>query len=195
VSTTRDLAKFVQACLGLIETPIAPLLTESMRPRVAGDMPGRRIGLAWVVETEGQSALIWHNGMTGGYSSYLALQPAKKRGVALVTNHAIGIDALGKSLLLDFVRKESINPSVDVREYLGHYPATPAFGLTVTADGEQLFVQATNQDALKLRRVAGDRFAVQGPNAEVSFTRDDRGEIVGLVLHQGDRETPAKKQP
>jgi CubicO group peptidase (beta-lactamase class C family) len=44
----------------------------------------------WVIDPtpDGTSTVIWHNGATGGYASYLLLVPAKHRAVAVLANTA-----------------------------------------------------------------------------------------------------------
>jgi len=187
VSTTRDLARFVQAYLGLADTPLAPVLAETVRPRVAGEGPSLRIGLAWMIQQRGGSTIVWHNGGTGGYRSFVAFDAAAKRGVVLLTNHTTGLEALGFALVAGQMPeppKAPAAPADGLTEYLGNYPLAPSFVMAVTAEGGQLFLQATNQPRLLLNRVAADRFSVGGVAAEVSFERDAAGKIAALVLHQ-----------
>lgn len=186
-STSRDLARFIQANLGLVETPLTAQLAEIKQPLVAGDMPARQIGLAWQIEQRGQSEVIWHNGGTGGYRSFIAFDPARKVGVVLLTNSVRGLETLGFALIagkMPPAPKPSVSPADSVQEYLGNYPLAPSFVMAVTAEGEQLYLQATNQPRVKLERRAPDHYRVVGVAAEVSFERDAGGKILALLLHQ-----------
>ena len=80
VSTSRDLARFVQANLGLVATPLAAQMAETVKPHAPGDTPAEQNGLAWDLEQRGASLIIWHNGATGGYHSFIAFDPVKKTG-------------------------------------------------------------------------------------------------------------------
>ena len=189
VSTTRDLARYVQANLGLIESPLAGAFADTHRARTSGGTPARQIGLAWMIERRPAGTRIWHNGGTGGYRSYVGFDPEKRTGVVVLTNHARGVEALGESLLAgvplpDTQTRRSAAPDAGLVEYLGNYPLAPSFILTVTAEGKQLFVQGTNQPRLKVDVMAQDRFKAQGVAAEVSFERDATGKVAALVLHQ-----------
>lgn len=89
VSTVDDVARLARALL----RGSAPG-SDSMLP-IDSDTGGgeRRSGMFWVVQP-GQVAgehLVWHNGGTGGYSSFLALLP--ERGRALVVLSASGRQA------------------------------------------------------------------------------------------------------
>ncbi len=188
VSTPRDLARFVQACLRQSDTTLAAVLAETLQPRVPGESRTLRIGLGWMIEQRGESMIVWHNGGTGGFRSFLAFNAAAKRGVVLLTNHTTGLEDLGFALVVGqqpAPPKTPAAPTERLKEYLGNYPLAPSFVMAITADGGQLFLQATNQPRLGLTRVAADRYSVGGAAAEVSFERDTAGKVGGLVLHQG----------
>ncbi len=202
VSTTRELARFLQACLGFVETPLAGVLAETMRPRVPADATsGRRVGLAWMIEKDG---VVWHNGGTGGFRSVVILDPAKRIGVVVLTNHTRGVEALGKVLLEgkeagaagfgDPALHKTVAPAAEaLLGYLGNYPLAPSFVMAVTAEGETLFMQATGQPRLTLKKESEDRFAVVGVEAAVSFERGADGKVTALVLHQGGRDQRAPR--
>ena len=53
--------------------------------------------------------------------------------------------------------------------------------------------QATGQQAFELFAEAPDAFFLKAFDAQLTFTRGLGGAVEGLVLHQGGRETPAKR--
>lgn len=195
VSTTRDLAKFVQACLGFSNTPLAAALTDTMQPRATGEAPGRRIGLAWIVEERNGITIVWHNGGTGGYRAFVGFDPTKRVGVVVLTNHTRGVEPLGFALLAGKTLpaiKPSVAPAAALQPYLGNYPLTPSFTIAITAEGDTLFAQATNQPRLRLRAVTADRYTIEGVVAEISFERGTDGKVAALVLRQNglDQRAP-----
>lgn len=197
VSTTRDMARYVQANLGWVESPLAAALADTHAARSAVGAPTRQIGLAWMIERRGDAMRVWHTGGTGGYRSYVGFDPVAKTGVVVLTNHARGVEALAESLLAekplpDTQAQRSAAPDASLVEYLGNYPLAASFVLTVTADGKQLFLQGTHQPRLKVDALSADRFKAQGVAAEVSFERDTAGKVIALVLHQNgaDRRAP-----
>lgn len=59
-------------------------------------------GLAWLImEDANGEKYAWHNGMTGGFSSFLGFYLDGSRAVVLLNNQAVSIDALGHKLLTD----------------------------------------------------------------------------------------------
>ena len=91
-STAADLATLLRVCLPssagtvLAGTPLDAAIRETVRPRA--DIPSGQIGLAWHVTVRGNRELIWHNGMTGGYSAMIAFDPVRSLGVAALANSA-----------------------------------------------------------------------------------------------------------
>lgn len=77
--------------------------------------------------------------------------------------------------------------------YVGEYEVTPTFKATVFKEGEKLMTQATDQPAFELYPESGDKFFLKVVEAKVTFTRDDKGVVTGLIIHQGGRDMPGKK--
>jgi CubicO group peptidase (beta-lactamase class C family) len=74
-------------------------LTEAERPRRDLGDGKSQIGLNWFTTHAGPVEIVWHNGGTGGYRSYLGLDKAHRRAVVVLTNSANGVDDIGRHLL------------------------------------------------------------------------------------------------
>ena len=95
-STSADLARFLHAGLAAAapaapvgsapDGPLAPAIRATLAPRQP--IPGGDIGLAWHHTRRGGNRIIWHNGMTGGFSAMVALDPDRGLGVAALANSA-----------------------------------------------------------------------------------------------------------
>lgn len=99
-STARDMALFLQACLGQRETPLNASIREGIKPlRVMGEGPGK-VGLNWFSTSGPQPPIYWHNGGTAGFRAYAGFDPAAGVGVAVMTNNADVVpDTLGRVLI------------------------------------------------------------------------------------------------
>ena len=60
-------------------------VARAIRPRRDAGGPAR-VGLCWHVTGEGDRALVWHNGSTGGYHVFFGFRPATKTGVVVLSN-------------------------------------------------------------------------------------------------------------
>ena len=108
-STAADLARFLQALLATPPAPAHPSAAPPVPPAVLEPavlepvvlepairatliprqpIPGGQISLAWHHTRLGDHTVIWHNGMTGGFSAMVAFDPARSLGVAALANTA-----------------------------------------------------------------------------------------------------------
>lgn len=85
-----------------------------------------------------------------------------------------------------------IDPAV-LAGYTGAYQLAPNFILTVTLDGDKLFVQATGQGKIEVEAISQVRFKAKGIEAQIEFKNDAAGKTAALVLYQAGREMEAKK--
>ena len=84
-------------------------------------------------------------------------------------------------------------PEDALAAYVGEYALAPTFIIAITRDGDRLIAQATGQPPIPLVAVSQTRFAAQGVDAQVSFTRSGDGPAERLTLHQGGRDTPGAR--
>jgi D-alanyl-D-alanine-carboxypeptidase/D-alanyl-D-alanine-endopeptidase len=96
-STANDLLDFAAAALGT-PGPLAAAFEMAQRPRHDIN-PRMSIGLNWFTARAGNVAIVWHNGGTGGYRSYLGLDKGGRRAVVVLTNSQNGADDIGRHLL------------------------------------------------------------------------------------------------
>jgi CubicO group peptidase (beta-lactamase class C family) len=103
-STADDLLTFLQQQITPESSPLAGAikLTQSTRKTTKNG----EIGLAWLVVGKDGRTGYFHNGATGGYTSFMAFEPAAKNGVVLLSNTADAfsrdnsLDKLGFDLLI-----------------------------------------------------------------------------------------------
>ena len=86
-STAADLARLLTACLEPDTTSLGSVIRSALAPRapISGN---QEIGLAWHHVLRDGRRVIWHNGMTGGYSAIVAFSPARRAGIAALANGA-----------------------------------------------------------------------------------------------------------
>lgn len=102
-SSVNDLLIFGRAALALNDKqPLTAAFKTAQQPW-RELKSGQKIytGLHWVrmPSPSGDNTLIWHNGQTGGYHSYLGIVPEKKLVVVLLTNVARNADPAAKSII------------------------------------------------------------------------------------------------
>lgn len=93
-STPADLARYAQALL----EGRAPGI-DALVPRWDAEA-GSRVGYAWITDRIDGVEVTWHNGRTGGFSSMLALDRARRAAVVVLANTATSLDELALRILL-----------------------------------------------------------------------------------------------
>lgn len=92
-STAEDAARLVQGVLD----GSAPGASAA-RPSFTRGEDGR-VGYGWLTDEHDGRTLTWHDGGTGGFRSYIALDREAERGVVVLSNTARDVDVLGRRLL------------------------------------------------------------------------------------------------
>jgi serine-type D-Ala-D-Ala carboxypeptidase/endopeptidase len=78
--------------------------------------------------------------------------------------------------------------------YLGQYQLAPNFVLTVTKEGNELFVQATGQPRFQLFPQSDRDYFLKVVDAQITFNTDGQGRATELVLHQNGDHTAKRIQ-
>ena len=80
-----------------------------------------------------------------------------------------------------------------IEQFVGDYALAPGLVLSVTVEGGKLMGQATGQDKIELEKQSDLEFVVSSVSARITFVKDDKGAVTGLVLEQGGQRIEAKK--
>jgi CubicO group peptidase (beta-lactamase class C family) len=100
-STLNDMFTYMEANLGLIDTPLREAMDLTYDPQFHQGSLGD-IGLAWyILELEDGQVVINHGGGTGGYVSYLGFNTSRSTGAIVLLNSKIEGDvyAIGQQMM------------------------------------------------------------------------------------------------
>lgn len=200
-STANDMLAFLKANLDSTGGPLHRALAATHAPRRKTESPSLSVGLGWhILDVEG-TPIVWHNGGTGGFRSFIGLDEARRAGVIVLANSAGDVDDIGFHLLEPrsplaappAAREEVALAPVVLDPYVGVYELAPEFRIAVTKDADALFVQATGQPRFRLYPESETDFFLKDVDAQVTFMRDSSGAVTQLVLHQAGQDTPGRK--
>ena len=98
-STADDMLTFLAANLRPPDTAVGRAVRASHVPRAAlGETA--KIGLHWILTTTRfGSTVVWHNGGTAGYRSFIGFDPDRRIGVVVLSNRSNSVDRIGRHLL------------------------------------------------------------------------------------------------
>ena len=98
-STVNDMLLFLEANIDPWSSPLSEALRSAHARRADMPDPDMGIGLGWIVHDTKDGRMLWHNGGTGGYSSFVGFDPESQVGVVVLSNAAAPVDFLGFRLL------------------------------------------------------------------------------------------------
>ncbi|MCP4677075.1 MAG: serine hydrolase [Deltaproteobacteria bacterium] len=102
-STARDMLKFLTEAMCHKKGKLKEIFEEATTPTMPS--PLGKIGLAWMIsplDKQKSHEVVWHNGGTGGYRSYLGFVKEANVGVVVLSNSQLEVDTLG-SLVLKYL--------------------------------------------------------------------------------------------
>ncbi len=202
-SSTEDMLKFLAANVGAPTSDLERAMRDSHARRNELS-PGMGIGFNWVRREAEADTIVWHNGGTGGFRTFIGFDPGREVGVVVLTNSGHGADDIGFHLLdssFPLAAPPEPTPEREVvavaesilQSYVGEYELAPNFTIVVTHEDEALFVQATGQPRFPVFAASEDTFFLRVVEAEITFTKGEDGAVDGLVLEQGGARQPARK--
>jgi serine-type D-Ala-D-Ala carboxypeptidase/endopeptidase len=202
-SDANDMLTFIAANLGYKQSPLALAMAAMLKVRRPTSQPGMEIALGWHIITANGKEIVWHNGGTGGYRSYMGFDPKARVGVVLLSNAGTpaGVDDIGRHLLDTAVPlmappKEHKQVTVDPKLFdgcVGKYQMAPNFILTITREGDHLFLQATNQPKFEIYPEGDRYYFLKVVDAQITFISDSKGLATELILHQNGMDQHAKR--
>jgi len=196
-STGADMLRYLEANLGLGPAQLVAAMQLAQKPH--HDIgKGEQIGLVWMTRHDKDGEVVWHNGMTGGYTSFMGFTADSKRGVVILTNITRPINDLGFATLLANaplapVKKQIAMTPQRLDTYVGAYQLAPKFFLNVLRQGDQLFAQATGQGSVPIFPSARDAFFARVAGMQIDFRHGKNGKVASLMLHQNGHDILAPK--
>lgn len=195
-ATLDDMVAYVQAHLGQRPSSLDAALAMAMQP--VATQASQAMAMNWILTPLDDRHVHTHEGGTGGFSSYVALDVMRGRGVVVLSDTeqwsvgglgaGLGQHLLDARLPLGGPRQATvIEPVPDdlvLADYAGEYPLAPSFVIAVRTHDDVLHAQATGQDAFALTPAGRDVFAAAAHGIEIHFERDTVGRVIALTLHQ-----------
>lgn len=196
-STAADMLNFLSACAGLTPSPLSAPMASMVAIHKPTGVAGLDIAYAWHMLMRKGDPIIWHNGGTGGYQSFMGYDPKAKLAVVVLSNAStsMGIDDIGRHLLdQELPLTPPPQPHTEVPAdpktfdaFTGRYQLAPTFFMTISREGDKLYAQATGQGRFQIFPEGPDKFFAKVADVQITFSPDS------LTLRQNGRDMPAPR--
>ncbi|MBW8367411.1 MAG: serine hydrolase [Arenimonas sp.] len=156
-ATLDDMVRYVQAQLGQPPLPIVSALALSQQPVVPDGQPP--MAMNWMLDDINGHTWHAHEGGTGGFSSLVAFDRERGRGVVVLSDTALhslgGLGSLGLHLAdasqpLGKPRKAVPAPGELIDALVGEYTLQGGMAMALSRDGDALAIQATGQPRFRM---------------------------------------------
>jgi CubicO group peptidase (beta-lactamase class C family) len=183
--------------------PYAILQSHTVHADVDG---GTHIGLGWF--REDATGSYWHNGGTGGFTSYALFNQEKDYALIVLCNLGPSADTLADKLGEHIEERLRGSPAIALgkpapemvavdakvlESYVGTYELGPGHSLTVTLEDNQLYGQTDGSQKFRMFPQSEKKFFLKVVDAQITFETDDQGKVAGLHLVQNGVEHESKK--
>lgn len=200
-STVTDMLKYLAANLDSTSKPLGTTLAFTHTSRRPTTSPTLTMGLGWHILKSPGGSVVWHNGGTGGYRTFMGFDLTKRVGVVVLSNSAISVDDIGLHVVDSLVplskppveRKEVAIDAALLSRYEGTYQLTPQLQLMVSVENGSLMIAATGQGKVRGRPYGEKDFFVPEAQAELSFVLGDDGKATQVIFRQPGGQMVAKK--
>jgi D-alanyl-D-alanine-carboxypeptidase/D-alanyl-D-alanine-endopeptidase len=202
-STANDLLKFLAANLELTTTPLARAMRLMRTVHHSTDSPDMEVMMGWHLWKRYGVRIVWHNGVTGGYWSFIGFDPEKKIGAVVLSNTRFDNDAIGLHLIdrnwpvekLDPPKpriEREIDPAI-LSRYVGVYRFGPDYTVQVSLEYGRLWVRDTSDKALEMAAEKDNEFFFKTMDVQVTFVTDSAGKATKMILHVNGEDSVGVK--
>ena len=201
-SCAHDLVRFLDAAQGRVETSLTPAFGRLLEVRRQTDSANVVAAAGWFVTAEHSDELVWKDGGTGGYATFVGYSARSGVAAVLLSNSRsyYSATALGRHLVNPGFPAPVLHHPVTVdaatlARLAGRYPVLPSLTLTVFSRDGGLFVAQPGQGETEVFAESETRFFYREVNAQLTFEIGADGKATALVLHQNGRDRRAVRLP
>lgn len=195
-STTGDLYKWSNA---LENYSILSKAQEEMAYTVVKN----NYGYGWAIDSIDGKRRVGHQGGIPGFRTIIDRVPVDDICIVLLSNGSdealqeitgsIFSVLYNKTYELPIERKVIEVTEEKLKEYIGEYEVKPDFHLIVNIQDSHLRIDLPGRPASTLFAEKEDYFFVRNQHIQLQFTRNDKREVVGLILDQDGEKKSCKK--
>jgi CubicO group peptidase (beta-lactamase class C family) len=162
-----------------------------------------KYGYGWQINEFAAHKWIFHTGGIQGFSTVMNRFPDEDMCIVILknidnqtffsANKIVRCVMFGEKYELPIERTvANVNKQI-FKTLLGDYELMPGFVMTIRTEGDKIFAQATNQPRLEIFPESEYKYFSKAVDAQMEFSKDDKGNITTMTLLQGGQKIPGKK--
>jgi CubicO group peptidase (beta-lactamase class C family) len=171
---------------------------EMMTPGVA-----EMIGIGFFLSGKGENVRFGHGGSDEGFVSLMTFYKDRGMGAVVMLNSNEGsplLEEIERAIAREYAwpgffpdNKPKEVATATLATYVGAYRTKSKVPLAVTEEDGALLLRFSDQPPIKLTAESETSFSATVVNAKVSFEKDDKGGVKGLILEQDAKPMTAER--
>jgi CubicO group peptidase (beta-lactamase class C family) len=166
----------------------------------------KKYAYGWIIDTVKGHRIIGHGGGIHGFVSYEMRVEEDDVDIVLLQNNMAAHDAnspiainilnclYDKNYEVPKLVKQANVSQETMKQYEGDYALAPSFIINIKLKENELYAQATGQQAFQILPISETMFYTRMVDAKIEFVKDADGKVSTLILHQNGRDMPGKRQ-
>jgi CubicO group peptidase (beta-lactamase class C family) len=167
-----------------------------------------KTGIGFFLSGQGEAVRFGHSGADEGFVATMTFYKKGGLGAVVMLNSYEGVPLLTEveraiareydwpGYYPDQAPEKPATPAPETLDrYVGSYSTKSKLTFTIARGGAGLLLTFSNQPPLELTAESDARFTTPALNATVTFEKDGKGEVTGLILEQDGTPTPAEREP
>jgi CubicO group peptidase (beta-lactamase class C family) len=159
-------------------------------------------GYGWGIDSIEGKRRVSHGGGIHGFVTEISRVPEDDVCVILLSNVSEPLGDINKSIFAILYGKEYVLPKERIvmklpqeklKQYEGKYELNKDLHVIINLKDGELVAAPTGQRTEILYAEKDDFFFLQSQDIQLEFTRNEKKEIDGFILHQGGAKIPCKK--
>lgn len=199
-STAEDMIQFLKAQMGMIKNPKAATFGVTHASILPTGAKNTMVGYAWQITSMDGTTVYWHNGRTGGYSSFIGFNPSRRIGVVVLSNSSQSIDEIGFYVLAsavfplgDFPPLPRV-PIATLERYVGKYEVAPGAEINITREEDRLYATITGSPTYRIFPISDTRFGFAASDTILNFDSNvKRGLVPSIKVEEKLRSYGARR--
>jgi CubicO group peptidase (beta-lactamase class C family) len=166
-------------------------------------------GFGWTIDRLRGLREISHGGELAGFGSYLLRLPAEKLTVVVLLNCVPQLPGLQQWQLARRIAELALGPALPPQRervvdtnvsfaaldaVVGKYDMGDRLTLTVTREGQKVFMEITGRPKIEIHPQSERIFFVNAGEAEATFVRDANGKVTKAILKQAGARIDARRE-
>lgn len=192
-SSANDLLTFLSAAIGWTDTSLAPDFKAMLAIRRAGSISNLFASVGWTEMDQDGQDMVYKQGGTGGYSSCIAFDSAKRLGVVVLSNVGnsdvcdIAWHLLDAHYPLDKLQHEVSVPEAILNAEVGRYRAPTGEIVSIAREGDHLTWSVSGDTPTPAFPASKRRFFAKDHRTLLAFDFDTEDQFVPnrVVFFQG----------